>query len=89
MPYAVGRIGLPQIDLFASALNHKLPTWFNRSHCQSATCIRRTQQDLERHAGVRVLLLLLFLHTLWKLCADRVEWAFVISPYWPLGISFL
>ena len=37
--------GRPQIDLFASPLNHKLPMWFARVQCPGATAVDAFHQS--------------------------------------------
>jgi hypothetical protein len=75
--------GTPQVDLFASQSNYKLPVWFGRMTGSSPSHL-----DAFAHswAGLRVYVfppLNLVQRTLLKLQADGVEDAIVIAPYWP------
>ena len=77
------RWGLPQIDLFASPLNHKLPVWFSRLPCQEAA-----GTDALTHCwrGRRVYAFPpfnLIPRTLFKIKRDQVGPAILITPYWP------
>ena len=77
------RWGLPQVDLFASPTNHKLPVWFSRSHCPRAAGTDALAQDWRNLRLYAFPPFNLILRTLCKLRADRAEWAIVITPYWP------
>ena len=83
------RWGLPQVDLFASEQNHKLPLWYSRIPCPSATAVdafRQNWRGLYVYAFPPVSLIL---KTLLKLQSDQVEEAIVVAPWWPRRTWFL
>jgi hypothetical protein len=82
------RWGRPQIDLFASHANHKLPAWFSRTNCPGSNGPDAFNQSW---TGLSVYLFppLNLLHrSLLKLKSDRVQNAIVVAPYWPKRIWF-
>ena len=82
------RWGKPQIDLFASPANHKLPMWFGRWQSQGATAVDAFAQTWR---GWRVYAFppkKLILRTLLKIRDEEVEEAIVVVPYWPKRVWF-
>ena len=82
------RWGRPQVDVFASHLNHKLPSWFSRSPHQSALGIDALQQswaDLEIYAFPPFNLIQ---RTLVKIRDEGVRKAIVVLPHWPKRLWF-
>lgn len=75
--------GKPQIDLFASLGNHKLPLWFSRNLCLEATAADAFSQTW---TGWRVYAFPpfnLIQRTLLKIRDEGVEEALVVVPHWP------
>jgi len=82
------RWGCPQVDVFASHLNHKLPVWFSRSAHRSARGIDALQQswaDLEIYAFPPFNLIQ---RTLCKIRDEGVRRAIVVLPHWPKRLWF-
>ena len=77
------RWGRPQIDLFASPQNHKLPMWFARLQCPGATAVDAFRQSW---SGWRVYAfppINLIQRVLLKIRSDRVDEAILVVPFWP------
>ena len=75
--------GRPQVDVFASHLNHKLPVWFSRLPHKSAhgtDALRLSWADLEIYAFPPFNLIQ---RTLVKIRDERVRKAIVVLPHWP------
>ena len=75
--------GTPQVDLFASQQNHKLPVWFSRHSCLEATAVDAFQQNWQ---GLKVYAFPptnLILKTLQQIRDQQVEDAIVVVPHWP------
>ena len=77
------RWGRPQIDLFASPLNHKLPMWFSRLRCPGATAIDAFNQSWCRWAVYAFPPINLIPRVLLKIREEQVESAVVVVPFWP------
>jgi len=75
--------GRPQIDLFASPQNHKLPLWFSRHPCPQATAVNAMAQTW---TGWRVYAFPPFnmiQETLLKVREEEVEEVIMVAPCWP------
>ena len=75
--------GRPQIDLFASHLNHRLPVWFSRTPADGATAVDAFAQSWAGFAVYAFPPANLLQRTLLKIRDEQVEEAIVIAPLWP------
>ena len=80
--------GRPQLDLFASPLNHKLPLWFSRTRCDGAAGADAFTQSWTGLSIYAFPPRNLLLKTLLKIREDQVEEAIVIAPHWPKRVWF-
>ena len=75
--------GRPQIDLFASQQNHRLPLWYSRLPCPEALgsdAFTHSWTGLHVYAFPPTNLLL---RTIIKFREDQVEEAILVAPNWP------
>jgi len=75
--------GTPQVDLFASPLNYRLPAWFSLTpHPQAwgANSFATSWSGMKIYAFPPTALIQ---RTLTKIRSDQVEDAIVILPFWP------
>ena len=77
------RWGTPQVDLFASSSNHKLPVWFSRTYHPEATAVDAFHQNwsglfVYAHPPFK-----LIRKTLLQIRNQQVEKAIVVLPNWP------
>ena len=75
--------GRPQVDLFASAENHKLPTWFSRHLCEGAQAPDALTQAWTGLSVYAFPPLNLIQKTLLKIRDERVEEVILVVPDWP------
>ena len=73
----------PQIDLFASAHNHKLDLWFSGRNCPEATAVDAFAQSWTGWYVYAFPPFNLIRRTLLKIRSDQVEEAIVVLPNWP------
>ena len=76
------RWGTPQLDLFASHLNHKVPLWFSRMEHQAAAGTDAFAQSWTGWYVYAYPPTNLILRTLTKIREDQTE-AIVLVPHWP------
>ena len=76
------RWGTPQIDLFASHLNHKVPLWFSRQEHQAAAGTDAFAQSWKGWFVYAFPPTNLILRTLIKIWEDQSQ-AIVLVPHWP------
>ena len=76
------------MDLFVSQSNHKIPLWFSRSRCDSATGDDAFNQSWTEWSIYAFLPRNLLLKTLLYIRAGNLEEAIMIVPYWPKRLWF-
>ena len=76
------RWGTPQIDLFATHLNYKVPLWFSRLEHQAAAGTDAFAQSWKGWFVYAFPPINLILRTLTKIREDQTE-AIVLVPHWP------
>ena len=75
--------GTPQVDLFASPMNHKLPTWFSRHSCSAATAVDAFAQSWSGLFVYAFPPINLIRRVLLQIRNQQVEEAIVVVPNWP------
>ena len=76
------RWGSPQIDLFATQNNHRLPVWFSRTECPAAAGTNALAQSWKGWYCYAFPPTNLILRTLTKIREEGVT-AIVLVPHWP------
>ena len=80
--------GRPQVDAFASHMNHHLPVWFSRSPHPEAAAVDALTQSWTGLSLFAFPPIPLILQTLTKIRSDQPEVVILVLPTWPRRVWY-